>query len=162
MSASSAFRFLKLYPSSHLTRISIIYRFSRTLSITAHFTLYKERFMALLFYSASPEALLKKFNDAIEKKNEKGGITTWEKKTKNSEVLYTHLAPNWSGKASFFVSTNSKEGWIRFGIRCEKYDPDVYAYYHGHLMETFLRHFPESFTMVKATAKPQKAAPKSP
>ncbi|WP_426212289.1 hypothetical protein [Massilia sp. TWP1-3-3] len=109
--------------------------------------------MAVHFITGSPNALLKKFNDAIDQDEPKGKITTWQKHAQGGTTYYTHVAPQWHKKA--FFRAKSAEGKLTFNIikpEGSNVTTDVYAYYHGHLIETFLRHFDDSFTEGKATA----------
>ena len=117
--------------------------------------------MAVIFVTSTPAVLLKKFNDAIDQGEKKGKITTWKKQAKDGKILYTHVAAEWTGKASFSADANEKDEKLVFSISYAKHDQDVYAYYHGHLIETFIRHFYEHFTVTRATAQPQKAVKKT-
>lgn len=105
--------------------------------------------MAVEFKTDKPEELLKKFDARIAQTAKKGSIETWEKRGDR----YTHKAAEWANKA--FFKAKVEVGLLRFAIsKPEKGDLllKVYAYYHGHLIETFINHFSDDFT--QATAKP--------
>jgi hypothetical protein len=108
--------------------------------------------MAVDFICSDPQALLKAFNARIAQTEPKGKITTWEV---NDGGYYTHRAPDWSRKAWFkpLVTINK----LTFNIIRSQNDTVssvAYAYYHGHLIETFLAHFDESFSKANASAMP--------
>ena len=74
-----------------------------------------------------------------------GSITTWLKVGEH----YTHVAERWHRKAFFKAHVDS--GQLRFNIIAPKgknVTNEVYAYYHGHLTETFLNHFDKDFSLV--------------
>lgn len=103
----------------------------------------------LTFLTARPKALLSAFQKAIED----GDITTWDE---DSEGDFTHLASQWTKRAwmrpEVVVGTS-----LRFAIVFRKNETDrrlVYAYYHGHLLETFLNHFADQFTKAEASPNP--------
>lgn len=108
--------------------------------------------MAVRFFTDSPASLLKAFDAKIEQKEREGSITTWVK-TKLGN--YTHTS-RWGKKAYFRPNTNLKDRLL-FNIvppEGQVVEPEVYSFYHGHLIETFLNHFPEKFTVGAASAKP--------
>jgi hypothetical protein len=122
--------------------------------------------MAVVFRTSNPNRLLKAFNDRIDQKDREGQITTWER---NSKGEYTHKASAWHRKAWFqpiivepvkgVEGKKDVEGILRFNLVSPKdgqYDRATYSYYHGHLIETFLNHFENSFTYGVASAKPLK------
>lgn len=113
--------------------------------------------MAVRFLTEASTSLLKKFNDAIEQEDPKGKITTWEKSVHNKVAYYTHKAKEWNKKAYFKMAQDSDR--LRFNIvapKGSKISQDVYAYYHGHLLETFVRHFPKAFTDGRVSSTAQK------
>lgn len=108
--------------------------------------------MSIEFVCADPSALLKSFNDRIAQAAAEGKITAWIKKGD----YYTHRADRWSGKA--WLKASTVQGALRFNIvpsQGEKLASADYAYYHGHLIETFLNHFDEKFTDARASAMPR-------
>lgn len=107
--------------------------------------------MAVHFHTDSPKALLAKFNTAIKQKEAKGKIDTWM--LSDDGKYYTHTAERWTKKAWFKPYTS--ENILTFNIikpRDLNVTSPVYAYYHGHLIETFLNHFDVDFTSTTATA----------
>lgn len=107
--------------------------------------------MAVHFKAPKPQELLKKFNDRIEQKEPSGKITTWKRTA--DKKYYTHVADDWTQKAYF--SAQTENGELIFNIIRPKgkgISVVVYAYYHGHLIETFLAHFDQDFSIGQATA----------
>lgn len=109
--------------------------------------------MAVIFYTEKPKTLLSEFDKRIEQSEAKGKITTWQKS--DDGEYYTHKADEWAKGAWFRPSTSS--GKLIFNIIKSKnsdVSATVYAYYHGHLIETFLNHFDNEFSTGDATALP--------
>ncbi|WP_296710611.1 hypothetical protein [Rhodoblastus sp.] len=109
--------------------------------------------MAISFFSLDASSLLKMFKDRIDQQKLEGKITTWEKSTDG--VYYTHKAKEWNKLA--WVKPNLFNDRLTFNI----IKPQniavtglVYAYYHGHLTETFLSHFDQNFAKSESTALP--------
>ncbi|MBB4378365.1 hypothetical protein [Bradyrhizobium sp. SBR1B] len=109
--------------------------------------------MSISFSTADPEALLAKFNTAIEQREQKGKIQTWERSA--DKQYYTHKAPDWHRKAWFKPRIEAER--LVFNI-IKPQNADVtsvtYGYYHGHLIETFLNHFDSNFANGSASALP--------
>lgn len=109
--------------------------------------------MAVHFMTDAAQALLTAFDKAIAAAPASGSITTWEK---TPTSLYTHKANDWKKKAFFKPSIETDR--LRFNIIKPEnavVDTLVYSYYHGHLIETFIKHFDQSFSWARASAKPQ-------
>lgn len=107
--------------------------------------------MSVIFHTAKPETLLSEFDKRIEQKEANGKITTWQKS--DDGEYYTHKATDWAKKAWFKPSTS--DGRLTFNIvepKNRNVTTLVYAYYHGHLIETFLNHFDQDFSSAQATA----------
>jgi len=107
--------------------------------------------MSVTFSTTNPAALLKAFDARIAQTDTKGKITTWEKLSDG--IHYTHRASEWHRKAFFKASTTPTA--LNFNIinpQDEKIEVPVYGYYHGHLIETFLNHFDQSFSQGCASA----------
>lgn len=109
--------------------------------------------MAIYFETHDPHGLLNAFDAAVAKNNHAGGIATWSK----ANGFYTHDATQWKNKA--YLKPVISVGRLTFNI----FKPQngaapsvVYGYYHGHLIETFLNHFDQMFTLGSATALPVK------
>jgi hypothetical protein len=110
--------------------------------------------MALHFFTSNPAGLLKAFNAKIDQKEAEGKITTWEKSEDGK--YYTHKATAWEKKAWFKPNVDSDQ--LTFNIIKPKgrdVATIVYGYYHGHLLETFLNHFDEMFSVGSASALPE-------
>ena len=109
--------------------------------------------MAVDFFTSGAQNLRAEFDARIEQKEQKGKITTWEKS--GDGKYYTHKAADWTMKAWFKPVIYADR--LTFNILKPK-DANVsaltYAYYHGHLMETFLNHFDKKFGVGQATALP--------
>jgi hypothetical protein len=110
--------------------------------------------MAIHFTTSSAASLLKAFDARISQTEAKGKITTWEKS--DDGKYYTHKATEWSKKA--WLRPKIEANQLTFNIIKPK-DKNVsalaYAYYHGHLIETFLNHFDDSFGNGVASALPE-------
>lgn len=109
--------------------------------------------MAAYFETSKPSALLSEFNRRIKQTDQKGKITTWE--LSEDEKFYTHKSKDWNGQAWF--SPTIDNGRLRFNIYPSKgknVSITAYGYYHGHLLETFLNHFDQMFTLGSATPLP--------
>ncbi|MCC3747024.1 hypothetical protein LLQ46_09225 [Rouxiella badensis] len=109
--------------------------------------------MAVDFLSPKPQELLNNFNKAIEQDDPKGKITTWVRS--EDKVYYTHKAEGWNSKAWFKPSV--KNGILTFNIikpQNANITTVAYAYYHGHLTETFLSHFDNLFTKSISSSMP--------
>ena len=109
--------------------------------------------MAVYFVTDKPRALLNKFVARINQEEVEGKITTW-KQHKDGEH-FTHTSKDWHEKA--FLKPKVEKDRLVFNIIKPKNVPVtwiVYAYYHGHLIETFVNHFHDDFTEATATAMP--------
>ncbi len=107
--------------------------------------------MAVIFHTDKPQKLLNSFDAKIEQKEASGKITTWEKS--DDGKYYTHKAKEWTKKAWFKPNVGTSR--LTFNIIKPKdanVTATVYAYYHGHLIETFLNHFDHDFETGEATA----------
>lgn len=113
------------------------------------------KIMAINFSTLDASGLLKKFDSAIKQIEPKGKITTWEIHSDGKH--YTHKAPEWKSKA--FLRAVVESNQLKFNIVAPKngaISSLVYAYYHGHLIETFLTHFESSFVNATASSYPEK------
>ncbi|XBS69181.1 hypothetical protein ABK905_22375 [Acerihabitans sp. KWT182] len=110
--------------------------------------------MAAHFTTSDAESLLKAFDARISQTEAKGKITTWEKS--DDGKYYTHKAADWSKKAWFRPKIEAAQ--LTFNIikpKNKNVGVLAYAYYHGHLIETFLTHFDTSFDSGTASAMPE-------
>jgi hypothetical protein len=106
--------------------------------------------MAISFTTQDSRGLLAAFNQAIHD----GNVTTWERS--DDDEYYTHKAANWAMKAWFKPELGSDR--LTFNIiRPQNANVTVlvYAYYHGHLSETFLNHFDQAFGHSISSAFPE-------
>lgn len=109
--------------------------------------------MALIFYTLTSKTLLKSFEEKIYQDEPKGQIRTWKKTKKGN---FTHTSEQWGSKAFF----KPKVGTDRLIFNMiplaggKKISVEEYAFYHGHLTETFIVHFDSKFTKAVSTAKP--------
>lgn len=109
--------------------------------------------MSIRFYTKSPVSLLKAFDERIAQTEKEGSITTWEK---NHQNYYTHKSERW-GKKAYLKARTDVDGKLIFNVVPpvgKRVDPEIYSYYHGHLIETFLNHFASQFSTGEATSKP--------
>lgn len=109
--------------------------------------------MAITFFTDASRSLLNEFDARIKQSEQKGKITTWEKS--DDGIYYTHKASEWTKKA-WLKPTVFKDGLVFNIIKPKNIDVTavVYAYYHGHLIETFLNHFDKKFSTGAASALP--------
>jgi hypothetical protein len=110
--------------------------------------------MALHFMTTNAKKLLAEFEARIKQNEPKGSITTWERLVHDSMVYFTHKADSWA-KLAYFRPTVGVDR-LTFNIikpKDKSISSLVYAYYHGHLTETFLNHFDELFEQAISSAK---------
>ena len=107
--------------------------------------------MAVHFECIDPQTLLRDFDVHIVQRDPVGRITTWEKSQDGQ--YYTHRAAEWARKAWFKAGVHGS--YLSFYIvksRDIEITARAYAYYHGHLIETFLAHFDTQFSRATASA----------
>jgi hypothetical protein len=107
--------------------------------------------MAIHFRTNRPQWLLEAFDARIAQSEPAGKITTWER-SKNGKY-FTHKAEQWRAKA--WLRPHIQEDALTFYIikpKDAKVTQTVYAYYHGHLVETFLTHFDKLFVTAECSA----------
>lgn len=108
--------------------------------------------MSVKFFTSNPAGLLAGFKKKITQKESEGSITTWEI---TASGAFTHKGQQYSKDAFFRAEVKTDDGFLLFNIRRPEgkiVTPRAYAYYHGHLIETFLNHFDEEFTHSVASA----------
>jgi hypothetical protein len=106
--------------------------------------------MAIFFHTNSAGTLLKEFGTQIAQPEKSGKVITW---AINSDNFYTHKSTQWGEKA--WLKARVEAHQLTFNIIKPKngnVSSPVYAYYHGHLIETFLSHFDKLFAYCSATA----------
>ena len=104
--------------------------------------------MAALFTTSDPTGLLNAFKVAIDSKT----VKTWRY---DNDGDFSHTESQFQDKAWFRPKVEA--GKLSFYIikaKTQNITPFVYAYYHGHIIETFLYHFDKSFSLSTATAMP--------
>jgi hypothetical protein len=109
--------------------------------------------MAVYFDTDKPKALLNKFIVRVNQDEAEGKITTWKQHSDGKH--YTHASKEWSGKA--YMRPTVESGRLVFNIIKPQNSTItwiVYAYYHGHLIETFINHFHDDFSFGSASAQP--------
>lgn len=110
--------------------------------------------MSVKFFTSNPASLLADFKKKITQKEPEGSITTWEITSLGS---FTHKGQQYAKDAFFRADARPDDGFLLFKmIRPEgkNVSARAYAYYHGHLIETFLNHFDEKFSSASASALP--------
>lgn len=110
--------------------------------------------MAIHFTTENPQSLLNDFDARIQQTAAAGKITTWKKSSDGK--YYTHVAADWTAKA--WLKPTVGKGQLIFNIikpQNGNITSPVYAYFHGHLIETFLNHFDMKFQNGIASALPQ-------
>lgn len=110
--------------------------------------------MAVYFLTNNAAGLLKAFNQAIANTEPARGshVTTWRHIVQSDNNYYTHTSDNWRDKG--FLRADVEPNRLALYIvpaQNVTLTRDVYAYYAGHLIETFIRHFPALFTTAQAT-----------
>lgn len=112
----------------------------------------------LSFKTKAPSTLLQHFVDAIAGKGSGKKIDTWRKVEGPGAngPLYTHKSEQHANRAYFQVAVTHDA--LLFGLLWPggKAPADalyLYAYYHGHLIETFIHHFGASFDSVTSSAQ---------
>lgn len=106
--------------------------------------------MSVTFATKNPQSLLDAFKKRVNQDDQKDKITTWEE---NSQGNFTHKAAQVAKQA--YMCPSIGENVLIFNIRAPKDKPIsdyVYAYYHGHLTETFITHFKSYFSTASSTA----------
>jgi hypothetical protein len=110
--------------------------------------------MALHFMTTDAKKLLAEFEARIKQTEPKGSITTWDRLVHENVVYFTHKAADWHRLAYFRPTVGIDR--LTFNIVKPKDTPIsslVYAYYHGHLTETFLNHFNGLFKQAISSAR---------
>ena len=114
--------------------------------------------MSISFRSADPDQLLKSLNRAIDNHQQgRSGdrIDTWRYVQHQGHYFYTHTSQNWRDKA--WLRADLQQGQLVFVVRPVQnvgLTRDVYAYYVGHLAETFIRHFSRQWSTAQTTSDP--------
>jgi hypothetical protein len=111
--------------------------------------------MALFVETPDRANLLALIYEAIGKKNQKGGVATWETDSRN---YFTHTPADgqWKGEAYFQpVLPKDEPNILKFCIikpSAENISVRVYSIYHGRFAEMLLAHFDKEFTKITTSA----------
>ncbi len=105
--------------------------------------------MAVRFETKTPKKLLAAFKKAVDD----GHIVTW---SYDHNGDFTHTASQWKAKAWLRPKIEDREALVMFIVRPKgkNVSSDDYAFYHGHFIESMLRHCDEIFTAAHASAMP--------
>jgi hypothetical protein len=102
--------------------------------------------MAIYFLSDDPKGLLEAFDEATQNRQHgstKPSIDTWRRISRQDGYRYTHTSTRWADKA--LLQPVPENGQLAFYVK--EFSPQVpvtrpvYAFYVGHLTETFINHF---------------------
>jgi len=104
--------------------------------------------MAVHIITSNGQTLLSEFKKAIEEKK----IVTWA----HENGYFTHDVVQWRRLAWFLpVVKNDRLVFNIIKPKNGKISSEVYAIYHGRLIETMLAHFDKNFERGVATAMPE-------
>ncbi len=111
--------------------------------------------MATFLATNNAAGLIAAFNQAIANHARHSGsprVTTWKHVVHEGNNFYMHTAQEWTSKAWFRgdAEPNRAAFYIK-PVQNVILTRTVYAYYAGHLIETFIRDFPTLFTGAQAT-----------
>ena len=112
-------------------------------------SLQTENMMAVRFKTSTPKKLLATYKKSIDD----GHVKTW---SYDSDGDFTHTAEQWLRKAWFRPKVTEREELVFYILapRDSKLSSEVYAIYHGRLIESVLHHCDSLFTAGCATAMP--------
>ncbi|WP_438282311.1 hypothetical protein [Pseudomonas alabamensis] len=108
--------------------------------------------MAVDFITSTPSGLLSEFKKRINQEEQEGKITTWDL---DSDGDITHKAEQWKRKA--WMRPQVKKDRLTFTVvnpQGREVPPEVYGFYHGHLVATFITHFGTKFSSAVSSGKP--------
>ena len=111
--------------------------------------------MSVKFFTNNPESLLADFKKKITQREQEGSIATWEI---TATGAFTHKGQQYTKDAFFRADARLSDGFLLFRIirpEGKSISQRAYAYYHGHLIETFLNHFDKQFSNASASALPE-------
>jgi hypothetical protein len=112
--------------------------------------------------TSDPKGLLAQFEARINQEERENRIETWAKTADGAG--YTHLGPQYKDDAYFIPDVEQKDRLL-FRIqprKDQKLTPEIYGYYHGHLMAAFLTHFRDVFTEGRCSPPQVAAKPAAP
>lgn len=112
--------------------------------------------MALFLTTPNAAGLMRSFNQAIANNVHQAPgprVATWRHVVHEGSNYYTHTSANWKDKAFFRGEVEANRAAFYIGpAKGVTLKRDVYAYYAGHLAETFMRDFPTLFASAQATS----------
>ncbi|AFI89583.1 hypothetical protein [Pectobacterium parmentieri] len=97
--------------------------------------------MTIRFWTNNPQGLLNKFKELIEQDEPKGRINTWEQHSEG----FRHTARDWKELGLFIPRIADDNKSLIFNMKGVK-NAYAYAYYHGHLLQTFIEHLGGRFS----------------
>jgi hypothetical protein len=107
--------------------------------------------MAIYVTTGNGQALLAAIYKAIDDKN----VRTWRYETHGGVKYLTHSAEQWDKKA--WMKASAQQPGLVFNIvksQSENISTEVYAIYHGRLVEMLLAHFDGQIFSAAATSMP--------
>ncbi|WP_267106128.1 hypothetical protein [Xanthomonas sacchari] len=103
----------------------------------------------LRFFAEDPSGLLEKFKRKIAARQGLRSIDTWEQVGEN----FGHTAERWKGKMVFKAQIGAVQDrrFLLFKVASmskgtQEEQQMIYAYYHGHMLQTFIDHLGDEFT----------------
>jgi hypothetical protein len=98
----------------------------------------------LRFKSSNPQGLLDNFKKLINQKETKGKIDTWEE----HDGGFRHTSKEWKDLGLFKASLSDDGQHLLFSFSKSK-GTYSYAYYHGHLLQSFVQHLNKHFELAQ-------------
>lgn len=99
--------------------------------------------MTLRFTTSDPISLLNEFKKLIKQTEPKGKIKSWIE----SDGGFRHNS-DWKDKCLFMANISEDKTHLVFTTNQVK-EEFAYAYYHGHLLQTFIEHLNTKFSSVR-------------
>jgi len=118
--------------------------------------------MAIYFPSDDPKGLLEAFGEATQNRQRgstKPSIDTWRRLSYPDGYRYTHTDKSKQCEDKALLQPVPENGQLAFYVK--EFSPQVpvtrpvYAFYVGHLIETFIDHFDTKFTEASTTPDPE-------
>lgn len=106
--------------------------------------------MAVYFKTKQPQALLDAFDQRLAAPEVWRVIDFWIKS--DDDAGYTHASDEWKGRA--FMRPTISDGLLTFNIvkpQDQSGSASVYAFYHGQIVEGFLRQLDIMFSSIEST-----------
>src|SRR3569833_3029991 len=105
--------------------------------------------MAIYFKTKTPKKLLAAYKKAIDD----GHVVTW---SYDKDGDFTHTAEQWKNRAWLRpkIEDGTALNMVVMKPKSSNITSEIYAIYHGRLIESMLRHCDQLFTIAEATALP--------